>query len=89
MGIRHNDLDRLPDLPPWNVVESDSSGSFYSELDEAHDVLNCLLASDEFRLEVGLQKGETVVVANQRCLHGRKSFVTTEWPRSIMGCYVR
>jgi hypothetical protein len=91
VGVRHNDLDRLPDLPPFHVMEDDlEEQNYYFQLEEAHNVLNHLLASDEFRLEVALEPGETVVVANQRCLHGRKSFLTTkDKPRSIMGCYVR
>lgn len=91
VGVRHNDLDRLPDLPPSHVMEDGNrhdEKDYYSQLKNAHNVLNRLLASDEFRLEVALKPGETVVVANQRCLHGRKSFLTKQVPRSIMGCYV-
>eukprot|EP00557_Chaetoceros_sp_GSL56_P005043 CAMPEP_0176496708 /NCGR_PEP_ID=MMETSP0200_2-20121128/11337_1 /TAXON_ID=947934 /ORGANISM="Chaetoceros sp., Strain GSL56" /LENGTH=546 /DNA_ID=CAMNT_0017894677 /DNA_START=42 /DNA_END=1679 /DNA_ORIENTATION=- len=94
VGIRHNDLDRLPDLPPFHDgMEGDdhdeSEYHYYSQLKDAHHALDNLLGSDEFRLEVALKPGETVVVANQRCLHGRKSFLTTKQiPRSIMGCYV-
>jgi hypothetical protein len=86
VGIRHNDLDRLPDLPHFQYVEQDRVDKYYEELEQAHSVLDNLLCSDEFRLVVALQPGETAVVANQRCLHGRQSFQS---PRSVMGCYVR
>jgi len=89
VGIRHNDLDRLPDLPPFQYAEQDRVDKYYEELEQAHSVLDSLLSSDEFRLVVALQPGETVVVANQRCLHGRHSFLAAKSPRSVMGCYVR
>ena len=98
VGIRHNDLDKLPDLPP--LINSNESvedqkqqqeydEQFYQELDQAHDVWNRLLGSDKFRLVVGLQAGDTAVVANQRCMHGRQAFTaSSETLRSVMGCYV-
>mmetsp|Transcript_16047 Transcript_16047/g.20362 ORF Transcript_16047/g.20362 Transcript_16047/m.20362 type:complete len:192 (+) Transcript_16047:188-763(+) len=85
--IRHNDLDRLPDLPSPHIEKGDIE-SFYNELKEAHDIWDNLLARDEFRLVVKLQPGDTVVVANQRCLHGRFSFRSSCSPRSVIGCYV-
>jgi len=88
VGIRHNDLDRLPDLPPLHTTEPEFIDDYYGELESAHSVLDNLLSSDEFRLVVALQPGETVVVSNQRCLHGRQSFLATKSPRSVMGCYV-
>lgn len=63
VGIRHNDLDRLPDLPPleWTGKEQ----TFYDNLVEAHHAWDELISSDEFRLVVSLQPGDTMVVANQ------------------------
>ena len=90
--IRHNALDRLPDLPP---LAADGSGApmeeaevdkWYSDLNAAHREWDALLASDEFRLVMQLAPGDTVVVANQRCLHGRQQFDKTA--RIVMGCYV-
>ena len=94
--IRHNDLDRLPDLPalavsggcivPMDEAEVDR---WYSDLNSAHAELDTLLASDEFRLVMQLMAGDTVVVANQRCLHGRQSFqLHDKQARIVMGCYV-
>lgn len=96
--IRHNDLDRLPDLPPL-TVNGDGSGvvpmgkaevdRWYSDLNSAHRELNFLLASDEFRLVMQLMPGDTIVVANQRCLHGRQRFqLHDKQARIVMGCYV-
>ncbi len=85
--IRHNDLDRLPDLPSPHY-EKDDIKSFYDELERAHEVWDSLLARDEFRLVVKLEPRDTVVVANQRCLHGRFSFKSSNSPRSLIGCYV-
>lgn len=97
VGIRHNDLDRLPDLPPPNFNHDETytdddtkenDTKFYDELKRAHNVWDSLLAKDEFRLVVKLNPGETAVVANQRCFHGRNSFKASNSPRSVMGCYV-
>ena len=93
ISIRHNDLDRLPDLPPQihglnSNEQKESDNKFYEELERAHKVLDSLLARDQFRLTIKLNPGETVAVVNNRCLHGRYSFKTSECPRSIMGCYV-
>jgi len=90
IGIRHNDLDRLPDLPPLNISHDDEAvEKFYTNLFEAHDIWNMILAKDEFRLVIGVKAGETVVVANQRCLHGRFNFSSNpSSPRVVMGCYV-
>jgi Taurine catabolism dioxygenase TauD, TfdA family len=62
VGIRHNDLDRLPDLPPPEATDIDS---FYEKLREAHAAWDSILAEDDTRLVVSLQQGETMVVANQ------------------------
>lgn len=70
VGIRHNDLDRLPDLPPTDVEDVDE---FYRALSEAHQAWDKILASDNIRLTLRLQAGETVIVANQviyQCLLG-------------------
>ena len=68
VGIRHNDLDRLPNLPPAKPHTHDSikenkdekqkafDASFYEELSRTNQVWDSLLASDEFRLVV---KNET------------------------------
>jgi Taurine catabolism dioxygenase TauD, TfdA family len=59
--IRHNDLDRLPDLSPY------ASDEFYERLLHAHQKWDEILAQDEIRLIMKLQPGDTVVVANQVC----------------------
>jgi len=64
IGIRHNDLDRLPDLPPKGTSLDEYSG-FYGELNHARTLWDEILASDEYRLVIDLQPGETMVVANQ------------------------
>jgi len=98
-GIRHNDLDRLPDLPPppgavvprttQNTTTTADDDDFYRTLDEAHKAWDELLGQDKFRLVMKLKPGDTMVVANQRCLHGRYSFrSTTDSARTVMGCYV-
>ena len=94
--IRHNDLDRLPDLPPLAVsggcivpMDEAEVDRWYSDLNSAHAELDTLLASDEFRLVMQLMAGDTVVVANQRCLHGRQRFqLHDKQARIVMGCYV-
>jgi alpha-ketoglutarate-dependent taurine dioxygenase len=63
VGIRHNDLDRLPDLPP--VDWKDTEEAFYDQLSDAHRAWDELVASDEFRLVLPLEPGDTMVVANQ------------------------
>lgn len=89
VGIRHNDLDRLPDLPPSHMTDPQDMNAFYDQLDEAHQAWDALLGQDRFRLVMKLQPGDTMVVANQRCFHGRCSFQSsTSTPRSVMGCYV-
>ncbi|CAJ1969134.1 unnamed protein product [Cylindrotheca closterium] len=90
VGIRHNDLDRLPDLPPNDDMRGEEEvNAFYEELFEAHKAWDALLAKDESRLVIKLQPGETMVVANQRCMHGRYSFTSdSDHPRSVMGCYI-
>jgi len=85
--IRHNDLDRLPDLPPPGLTRTEEN-EFYENLQEAHAIWDELLGRDEFRLVMALKSGDTAVVANQRCLHARHSFRTSQdLPRSVMGCY--
>jgi len=66
LGVRHNDLDRLPDLPPPNMIGDEKSvNDFYDDLAQAHKILDMLLSKDEFRLVMKVKSGETVVVANQ------------------------
>ena len=99
VGIRHNDLDRLPDLPPLNShsdysnmenedeKQKEFDAAFYEELSRAHQIWDNLLGSDKFRLVVKMKPGDTMVVSNHRCFHGRYSFKSTS-SRSVMGCYV-
>ena len=92
-AIRHNDLDRLPDLPPLaangSPMDEAESDEFYAKLHYAHQKWDALLGSDEFRLVLQLQPGDTVVVANQRCFHGRYGFqASRDKGRIVMGCYV-
>jgi trimethyllysine dioxygenase len=69
--IRHNDLDRLPDLPPPppHTIAADEEGedadSFYRRLYQAHHAWDRILADDAVRLVLSLQPGDTLVVANQ------------------------
>lgn len=65
VGIRHNDLDRLPDLPPNEVVETEEIDTFYEDLKSAHESWDSLIAQDRFRLVMKLERGDTMVVANQ------------------------
>eukprot|EP00977_Amphora_coffeiformis_P002102 scaffold403_cov157-Amphora_coffeaeformis.AAC.3 len=101
VAIRHNDLDRLPDIPP---PDSTDEHMFYEKLAKAHHAWDRILAQDDTRLVMSLEAGETMVVANQsrsdhssflysssqRCFHGRFGFTMhpEESPRSVMGCYV-
>lgn len=94
-SIRHNDLDRLPDLPPYPSASTSTAtnddinnDSFYHRMREAHEAWDDILRRDSMRLVMYLQPGDCVLVANQRCLHGRYAFETTESPRVVMGCYV-
>jgi len=64
-SIRHNDLDRLPDLPPIGASNVEDMDAFYKSLEKAHASWDRLLAQDKFRLVMKLQPGETMVVANQ------------------------
>lgn len=64
MAIRHNDLDRLPDLPPPEIDSAEMS-DFYARLLEAHFAWDSILADDDIRLVIPLNPGETMVVANQ------------------------
>ncbi len=84
-AIRHNDLDRMPDLPPFDFLDHNS---FYRELREAHEAWDDVLRRDEMRLVIDLQPGDCTLVANQRVMHGRYSFETMAYPRVVMGCYV-
>lgn len=63
--IRHNDLDRMPDLPPNRMIESVQIDAFYDGLIEAHMSWDSLIAEDKFRLVIKLDPGDTMVVANQ------------------------
>ncbi|ACI64401.1 predicted protein [Thalassiosira pseudonana CCMP1335] len=91
-SIRHNDLDRLPDLPPYfgneTSLNDSRNDSFYRQLQEAHEAWDNILRRDSLRLVIDLQPGECVLVANQRCMHGRYSFEASKYPRVVMGCYV-
>ncbi len=92
-SIRHNDLDRLPDLPPYPSTNDASVkvakyNSFYRSLREAHAAWDDILRRDSMRFVIDLQAGDCVLVSNQRCMHGRYAFETSKCPRVIMGCYV-
>mmetsp|Transcript_50167 Transcript_50167/g.121555 ORF Transcript_50167/g.121555 Transcript_50167/m.121555 type:complete len:572 (-) Transcript_50167:67-1782(-) len=88
-SIRHNDLDRLPDVPPSHLTTPDEIDEFYNKLDDAHQAWDTLIQQDKFRLIMKLRPGDTMVVANQRCFHGRCSFESNNsTPRSVIGCYV-
>lgn len=92
-SIRHNDLDRLPDLPPYSKPgttgeEGGGDDTFYEKLREAHRAWDDILRRDSMRLVIDLRPGDCVLVANQRCMHGRYAFETSEFPRVVMGCYV-
>ena len=63
-AIRHNDLDRLPDLPPFGISPEEAD-AFYEKLSDAHRKWNDVLSSDDFRLVMSLKPGDTAVVANQ------------------------
>ena len=65
VGIRHNDLDRLPDLPPASATEPCEIDEFYAGLERAHASWDRLIAEDKYRLVMKLQSGDTMVVANQ------------------------
>ena len=62
--IRHNDLDRLPDLPPRGCTPEEID-LFYKKLANAHRQWDNVLSRDEFRLIMSLKPGDTAVVANQ------------------------
>jgi alpha-ketoglutarate-dependent taurine dioxygenase len=70
VSIRHNDLDRLPDLPCSHQSPQDHV-EFYEKLRVAHQVWDSVLSSDDIRLEMRLRNGDTMIVANQvrRCMH--------------------
>jgi trimethyllysine dioxygenase len=87
--IRHNDLDRLPDLPPYPSRTDDFDfASFYDKLRDAHVAWDDILRRDEMRLVIDLKCGDCVLVSNQRCMHGRYAFDSSQFPRIVMGCYV-
>ena len=65
IGIRHNDLDRLTDLPPSYCVDSNEIDAFYDGLIRSHKNWDSLIAQDRFRLVMKLKRGDTMVVANQ------------------------
>ena len=64
IAIRHNDLDRLPDLPPCGSTVEESK-AFYEKLSNAHEKWNEVLSRDEFRLVMNMRPGDTAIVANQ------------------------
>lgn len=87
-GIRHNDLDRLPDLPPCRSTREESN-AFYEKLAEAHRQWNEVLSRDEFRLVMSLRPGDTVVVANQvscLCVSGTTSERKKDCESQICHC---
>jgi alpha-ketoglutarate-dependent taurine dioxygenase len=86
-SIRHNDLDRLPDLPPYSH-DNDASNEFYNCLSEAHDAWDNILRRDSMRFVISLKPGDCVLVSNQRVMHGRYAFDASYYPRVVMGCYV-
>ena len=65
VGIRHNDLDRLPDLPPEDAVKREEMDAFYEALERAHANWDSIIAEEKFRLVMKLGRGDTMVVANQ------------------------
>ena len=87
-SIRHNDLDRLPDLPPYSLTKNSTNDEFYNDLIEAHEAWDDILRRDSMRLVIGLQPGDCVLVSNQRVMHGRYAFDASHYPRVVMGCYV-
>lgn len=78
-SIRHNDLDRLPDLPS-GMSSPEEIDAFYSSLEKAHASWDELLAQDKSRLVMKLGPGDTMVVANQ---------VSTTIDFCIVGCFKR
>jgi Taurine catabolism dioxygenase TauD, TfdA family len=60
--IRHNDLDRLPDLPSPTTA---NFPDFYAQLQSAHSIWDQHLSDDSYRLVLRLGPGDTIVVANQ------------------------
>jgi len=68
-SIRHNDLDRLPDLPPAGMTSPEDIDAFYTSLGMAHHEWDKLLLKDEFRLVMRLNTGDTMIVANQVRTH--------------------
>merc|ERR1712157_101001 len=85
ISLRHNDLDRLPDLLLSN---NNNNNLNYKDLNDMHNIWDNIINNKKFRLVIDLQPGEMMVIANQRCMHGRYSFQLTHIPRTIMGCYV-
>lgn len=64
IAIRHNDLDRLPDLPT-NDMDGTDIDRFYDDLESAHAKWDHLIAQDKYRLVMKLGPGDTMIVANQ------------------------
>ena len=89
VGIRHNDLDRLPPRPPASVVDSGATDAWYAEVYRALAAWDELLNEDGRRLTISLQSGDCTLVHNRRVMHGRESFNLKEGDakRSIVGCY--
>jgi hypothetical protein len=65
IGIRHNDLDRLPDLPSYTSCDSSNYELFYEELAHAHAKWDSILSRDCTRLVIKLNPGETIILDNQ------------------------
>ena len=89
-GVRHNDLDRIGALPPWDVQErgSDAVDAWYSDVASALDAWDEIVNDSANRITVGLSAGDTVVIHNRRVMHGRESFTLGGGgERTIVGCY--
>jgi Taurine catabolism dioxygenase TauD, TfdA family len=65
IGIRHNDLDRLPDLPSYLENDSLHYELFYEELAHAHAKWDSILSRDSIRLVIKLRPGDTIILENQ------------------------
>lgn len=75
--FRHNDYDRAP----LTHLSYEEVGLFY----EYQKQLLEIIRRPELQLNAILQKGQTIVVDNQRVMHGRNGF---QGARSLIGCYI-
>ena len=55
---------------------------------KARKLLGELLSSPEFEIKFHLQSGELMMFDNNRVLHGRTGFCTSEGERHLQGCYI-